>query len=123
MLATRLPVVDMLPADVILLPAKTNPLKLALTALILPAVDTSPPAKTTPPKFALLALRLPVVDRSPPANTTPAKFALLAYRLPLALMLPVFRLPEVTFPVTLKLVSVPVLVIFGCAAVVNVPVR
>ena len=32
-------------------------------------------------------------------------------------------LPALTLPVTAKLVSVPVLVIFGCAAVVNVPVK
>ena len=35
----------------------------------------------------------------------------------------VLKLPEITLPITLKLVSVPVLVIFGCAAVVNVPVN
>ena len=32
-------------------------------------------------------------------------------------------MPPVIFPVTVKLVSVPVLVMFGCAAVVNVPVN
>ena len=35
---------------------------------------------------------------------------------------PVVKLPPVVLPVTLKLVSVPTLVIFGCAFVVRVPV-
>ena len=42
----------------------------------------------------------------------------------LAVILPaVAKLPEVVVPVTVKLVNVPVLVMFGCAAVVNVPVN
>ena len=36
-------------------------------------------------------------------------------------LLPKLALPEVILPVTAKLVKVPVLVIFGCAAVVTVP--
>ena len=35
--------------------------------------------------------------------------------------LPKLALPLVTLPVTAKLVNVPVLVMFGCAAVVTVP--
>ena len=36
---------------------------------------------------------------------------------------PVTKLPELTFPDTDRLTKVPVLVIFGCAAVVKLPVN
>ena len=40
----------------------------------------------------------------------------------LAVTIPaVFKLPEVVLPVTVKLVNVPTLVMFGCALVVNDP--
>ena len=115
--------------------ANKNPLKFALFAYRLPVVDILPSdvilpvANKNPPKLPLFAYKLPVVDILPsdvilpPANTNPLKLALFAIRLPLALILPVFKLPDLTLPVTLKLDSVPVLVMFGCAAVVSVPVR
>jgi hypothetical protein len=40
---------------------------------------------------------------------------------PVAIRLVVPKLPVLAFPDTSKLVSIPVLVIFGCAAVVNAP--
>ena len=53
------------------------------------------------------------MSKLPPILLTPV---------PVTLSTPaVTKLPPVTLPVTLKLVNVPRLVIFGCAAVVNVP--
>jgi len=49
-------------------------------------------------------------------NTAPVNVPMLAYTFPV-----VVKLPGFTFPVTLKLANVPVLVIFGCAAVITVP--
>ena len=42
---------------------------------------------------------------------------------PVAIKLVVPKLPVLALPVTLKLLSVPILVIFGCAAVVSAPAK
>jgi len=86
--------------------------------------------KILPPVTLPVADTLPAVIKFPPV-TVPVAVIIFALKLPMS-ELPVAlkvdantpvvpTLPMLEFPDTLKLTSVPVLVIFGCAAVVTVP--
>ena len=60
----------------------------------------------------------------PVATTKPVVPRFPTFALPVTLNVPpVVRFPAVAVPVTIRLVNVPVLVTFGCAAVVSVPVN
>jgi len=91
-------------------------------------VVNTPAAAPILPTLALpVTLNAPAVVRLPPdtlpvAATTPAVVRLPPDTLPVAVINPaVPKLPTLALPLTSKLVNVPTLVMFGCAAVVTVP--
>ena len=116
-------------APVILPLAVINPAVPKLPTLALPVTDNTPAVDKLPPEMLPVAiikppvpklptLALPVTLNAPPVVKLPPE------TLPVADTKPVVvKLPPAILPVTSKLVSVPTLVIFGCAAVVNVPVK
>ena len=105
--AVILPVTPNVPVIFAPVPVITNTFALP-TALIL----------TLPLLEGILTLLLPF---DIPAVVMPVKYIPLPVKKLADTLLPKLALPEVMLPVTAKLVSVPTLVIFGCAAVYTVP--
>ena len=117
--------------------APTLPMLALPPTLIEPAVNKLPPvtlpvADTKPPVVRLPPITLPVEDIKPVvvtlapsilplADTIPPVIKLAPVMLPVAVINPVPILLMLALPETLRLANVPVLVIFGCAVVVNVP--
>ena len=85
-----------------------------MTSSLYPGVDV--PIPTLPKVSITTTLALPAVAN----KILPFAAGILMLLLPFA-RVPI-KLPAVTLPVTLKLDNVPTDVMFGCAAVVSVPV-
>ena len=86
------------------------------TAAALVALPTVPETLAPATELAVVAYATAPVTLAPAIDDRP---------LPLPVNTPVFavKLGAVTVPLTLKLERVPTEVMFGCAAVVNVPVK
>ena len=102
------------------LPALTFPVTLALPAVIRFPPVTFPvafsvPATFTPVPVATSIFALPATDKL----MLPFAAGILTFEFPFACG-PI-KLPAVTFPVTDNELSVPTLVMLGCAAVITVP--
>ena len=104
-----LPVTFSVPATLTPVPVTINMFALpALLSVILPFATTD-------------TLLLPFTIELPALTVMPVSKLPLPLKKLAVTKLPRLALPDVILPVTAKLVSVPVLVIFGCALVVTVP--